>query len=76
MFFFTNLCPALRIVPEYLINERKEGREGWRERIREGRREGGRKGDGNGRMDKEREEDKESVFTLMKFTRLGMIPHR
>ena len=66
MFFFTNLCPVPKIVPEYLLNERKGGREGDRE--------GGRE-TGKGRKDREWEEDKESIFTLMKFTRLGMIQH-
>lgn len=36
MFFFTSLCPAPRIVPECLINERKKGeKEGETEEGRE-----------------------------------------
>lgn len=42
MFFFTNLCPAPRIVPEYLINERKGGRKGGREGGRKGEKEEGK----------------------------------
>lgn len=53
------------------MKEKEEEREGEREEGRVRRRKGGRQ-EKEGRMG---EEDKESIFTLMKVTRVGMIPH-